>query len=785
MDDSEKIIAQCKEAIVTDKNNLEAYSNWREAIKNLQEPDQALEEYRNTVQKNLDTPDAYKECGNLLLSLEKFDKAIEEYQKALNKDDKYKKAYNNLGVALDYLERYEEAIEQYKKATEIDDKYKDAYYNWGNTLDRLERYEEAIEKYKKAIEIDRLDKDAYINWGCTLLNLERYEEAIEEFKMATDINEKSKEAYNNWGVALYYLERYEEAIEQYKKATEKDDKYKDAYNNWGEALNSLERYDEAIKNFDFVIKNINDENINDEKVDDEKVDALMGCAYALEKIKRYEDALNKYTKASECNKKHPYPIHCIAALKDKQGLYNVAYHKWYDACEMYEEKTKIKYLKNKSEYFFYYGSIYQYTTLKNLSKAEEIYNLGLAINPNNTQILINLISLTLEKSKDDCVISCEKNNEECNKTEGYYKAREYFNRAEKILNERIDKRKSVSTTYFNLGKLNMAMKKNKKAEEYFTNVLSKKDDKYIDCLIYLGSIYMQDENYEKAIQSFEEAIEIDPDNLDLRSNLAEAYLMKGQTEKAEREYRVILDITDYHMDSLIGIAQTYKTMGENAKERKDLANAEIFFKEAENYQNRIVKLMQVDNVTKASEILNENEKSDFYYSKGYNEVLLYETEKAKNCHQRLRDARTDFKKVKKSTLDFYKAQRAITKIDERLNSTLGIVNEWGAWVILISSLIVFILVQLNFFAAQPIFSFITFKTLEPEYYTLITFGCLLFMIAGLYLRQITKLKVGAFELEKSTIDQNPTSSLGVDKNSFNKAPRFHNHMLGKQGPDDK
>ena len=65
-------------------------------------------------------------------------------------------------------------------------------------------------------------------------------------------------------------------------------------------------------------------------------------------------------------------------------------------------------------------------------------------------------------------------------------------------------------------------------------------------------------------------------------------------------------------------------------------------------------------------------------------------------------------------------------------------------------------------------------------------GCsLLFMIAGLYLRQITKLKVGAFELEKSTIDQNPTSSLGVDKNSFNKAPRFHNHMLGKQGPDDK
>jgi len=57
-----------------------------------------------------------------------------------------------------------------------------------------------------------------------------------------------------------------------------------------------------------------------------------------------------------------------------------------------------------------------------------------------------------------------------------------------------------------------------------------------------------------------------------------------------------------------------------------------------------------------------------------------------------------------------------------------------------------------------------FQPLESGFYVLITFGCLLFMIAGLYLSEISKLKVGALELEKSTINQISTSSsLGITR----------------------
>jgi hypothetical protein len=49
-------------------------------------------------------------------------------------------------------------------------------------------------------------------------------------------------------------------------------------------------------------------------------------------------------------------------------------------------------------------------------------------------------------------------------------------------------------------------------------------------------------------------------------------------------------------------------------------------------------------------------------------------------------------------------------------------------------------------------------------YALLTFGSLIFMVAGLYLPQILKLKVGGIELEKKPVEQITTSvSLGITR----------------------
>jgi hypothetical protein len=56
------------------------------------------------------------------------------------------------------------------------------------------------------------------------------------------------------------------------------------------------------------------------------------------------------------------------------------------------------------------------------------------------------------------------------------------------------------------------------------------------------------------------------------------------------------------------------------------------------------------------------------------------------------------------------------------------------------------------------------KIINKEVYIGITFGSMVFMIAGLYLPQILKLKVGAFSIEKSSVDQVTTpGTLGIEK----------------------
>jgi tetratricopeptide (TPR) repeat protein len=213
---------------------------------------------------------------------------------------------------------------------------------------------------------------------------------------------------------------------------------------------------------------------------------------------------------------------------------------------------------------------------------------------------------------------------------------------------------------------------------------------------------MQDENHKNAIVRFKEAVRLEPDSLDIRSNLAEAYLKAGMIDASEKEYREILDISPYHMDSLIGIGQTYIMMGEDANTRKDSGNAELMFATADNYYCETIRLMQQPE--SASKILNCDERSSVFYSKGYNEVMLYEIQSRQDI-KRLKRAIEDFRKVEKWTPNYYKAQRAITKISERINPPQGILHKVGPMLILVFSLVVFILAQLLFTFGKPVLGF--------------------------------------------------------------------------------
>jgi hypothetical protein len=168
----------------------------------------------------------------------------------------------------------------------------------------------------------------------------------------------------------------------------------------------------------------------------------------------------------------------------------------------------------------------------------------------------------------------------------------------------------------------------------------------------------------------------------------------------------------------------------------------------------------------SSKLLIGKELAQVYYLRGYVRVKLYESKFGGQFQ--LMGAKTDFNKCAglDEKGDFnYKANSALQKLSVHIKEvSRSRVFEWlGPLMVCVLAFSIFVLAQLDFFlGVRWLFGVEQAKSKslnEPVYYAAVTFGSLLFMVVGLYLSKVSKLKVGAIELEKSTVAQisSPTS----------------------------
>jgi hypothetical protein len=147
--------------------------------------------------------------------------------------------------------------------------------------------------------------------------------------------------------------------------------------------------------------------------------------------------------------------------------------------------------------------------------------------------------------------------------------------------------------------------------------------------------------------------------------------------------------------------------------------------------------------------------------RGYVRVKRYESDAAWAQSGTLIRALFDFRQCKRADPNHTKATAAIEKITKRLGTRAhgSLVDWFGPLFVFSASAVVFVFAQLDFFFRETTLhtwfrlpakaSSIT----SPTLYTAITFGSLLFMIAGLYLPKVLKLKVAGIELEKASVNQ--------------------------------
>ncbi|MDT4953402.1 MAG: hypothetical protein QOJ02_1540 [Acidobacteriota bacterium] len=631
------------------------------------------------------------------------------------------------------------------------------YWRSGNAFYDKRDYEKACAEYEKAGEGLPDDLDLYMNWGNCLYHRDKYEEAIEKYKAVVEKDPHQYRALGNWGSALSESKKYDEAIEQLEKAK------KVFAACLGERHQKITKYERILKKRREVLKRCKEaENLASEAGKKQYQDEISKCEAVIKKYEKlirkqrsyadlwynvgvirynltqYDEAVKEFRLTVQHDPHYIAAYHNLAYILWKQGKFRQARDEWNRAFFYYERKTKEEEESIPEDLPKNFGEAL-HLILGQLDEAEKVFKGGLSKDgPADT--MTSLVNLYLEK-RDEVPSEA---------TSAHWKATEMQQKAEKIL-----RRQLVipgESPHLQLGRLLMTKGEcaYSEAENFLLKALEE-DQNSVEIYTNLGILCMRKEDFKKSIQYFEAALRYDPDDFTLRSNLAEACLKANLLERAEAEYKNILTIIPHYVGAQTGLGEVYTAMADDRHE-------DMYDQAISRFDEAYAKSDSEESARK----LKDKEKAKLLYSRGYAKVKLYESSsKVIKDEKLLRQAQEDFEKCYKLDSSQYKADRASKKIKERLDhsSPQHWVEQYGHFLVAILSLLLFLGVQ-----AVTLGRYISGKPLSPGYYIPLTFGALIFIVAGLYMPQLLKIKVAGIELEKSAVDQITTlSSLNISK----------------------
>jgi len=238
-------VASFDQAILRDRNFLEAYSNRAILLAALGRRDDALESYRQALRIAPDEPVLLFNYGNLLKDAGRGDEALAAYDAALKARPDAAEIHLERADVLREMKRYDEALASYDRALSLRGGDVEALCNRGLALDALGRHGEAVESYDRALALRPDEAIVLRNRGCALINLKRLDEALAAFDAILTRHPQDAEAHYNRGNVLLQQERFADALASYDAALAVRPDLAEAHNNHGLALKELDRFDDS------------------------------------------------------------------------------------------------------------------------------------------------------------------------------------------------------------------------------------------------------------------------------------------------------------------------------------------------------------------------------------------------------------------------------------------------------------------------------------------------------------------------------------------------------------
>ncbi len=205
-------------AISLEENNTDALEGLALTYDALEQYKASLDTYKKLIK--IDPSDArwYFERGRIQFKTGALEDALSEFKLTIQINENYPLAHTYAGKLLILLdeENNRAAEEEFKREIKINPHLKEPYMALANLLAQQGRFEEAQSQYQMTIRLDPSNADAYLNLGKIHQHLAHFETAIEFYKTVLEKDPNRGEAYFQLGLIYKHLERKSDAIEAFE-----------------------------------------------------------------------------------------------------------------------------------------------------------------------------------------------------------------------------------------------------------------------------------------------------------------------------------------------------------------------------------------------------------------------------------------------------------------------------------------------------------------------------------------------------------------------------------------
>lgn len=414
------------------------------------------------------------------------------------------------------------------------------YLQMGQTLLGAEKFKEAIEKFDKSLKCDPMNKITYISEGIAYANLEDYDRAKKCFHKAIKIDKNFPDGYFQLG-NIYFLEGdFEKGLKNYNQALFLGYNNEGLYYNLGLAYEEREEYEEAVRNYSKAISMNEMEPVY--MIRKASLQIMMGkCEEALQTLEKlrmhcpesfdgYHLTAAAYTllgKYEEANKALEYAQRLFP--DDKDLLFDrmrvlVTQGSIEEALKLLERAQEMECTdEEKKEVLLNKGKIY--IQKENLEEAVREFVAALAIPggiEENGEIQYLLMNCYLLLKDYENLLKVSRSVDRKNTDNAYNLCGMYFECMALKLMESGDFQKTCED-----------------AVRYYRSI-SLKEPSRIDVYLFRAMCYKELKEYEKAIESVDYVLLLQPDNAQLhqiKGNILSE--MPGKEAEAQKEYEAV------------------------------------------------------------------------------------------------------------------------------------------------------------------------------------------------------------------------------------------------------